>query len=127
LIEDNDRPAIRLVQHFVQEQIVKRLAFQDQALVWRIARNQPRQIRRLGVFDREIARQFSVKGGYAFAGRPQLVMTPSGIEQRGLHRMAAPKPNSITVAAAPPTVPVAAFASAQQFLAAFIIPASQLI
>ena len=45
-------------------------AFQHQPLMRRIARNQPVEIGPLGVFDREIRRQFAIERGYAFACGP---------------------------------------------------------
>jgi len=91
LIEHDKRPGRIGIHHFVQEAIFQRIAIQHQALVRRIAGDQPGKVSRLGIFDREIGRQFAIKRGDAFARGPQLAVVAFRILERGLHGMAAPQ------------------------------------
>ena len=70
LIEHNQRPCRLAQQNVIEENIIKRVAFQHQALMRRILGDKPRQIGGLGIFQREILGQFTVERGNALAGGP---------------------------------------------------------
>ena len=65
-------------------------AFEHEPLVRRVARDEAGEILHVGIFDREIGRQFSVERGHALARRPQLAVDAVRVQQGRLDRMAAP-------------------------------------
>jgi hypothetical protein len=65
LVEHDDRAARVAVDHVAEMQLVEREAFEHEALVRRIARDEPAEVGDLGVFERKVrlaarrrARQF---------------------------------------------------------------------
>jgi hypothetical protein len=97
LVEQHQSAAFGFIQHVIQRHIIQRQAFQHQALVRRVARHQPGQVHRLGIFHRQVARQFGVMIVQHFLDRfacaPQLLGRAVRVGQRRFHRVAAPQPH----------------------------------
>lgn len=93
LIEHHQRTGRVAAQYLVKEDILQRIAIEHQSLMRRIARDQPGQVSRLGIFDREIGGQFAIKRGNAFAGCPKLAVVAIRVLECGFDRVAAPQPH----------------------------------
>ena len=85
LVEHDDGPGGIAEQHVAEENILQRVAFQHQPLVRRITGDQPGEIARRSIFDREIGRQFPIEAGDAFLGCPQLAVVAFRVLERGFH------------------------------------------
>ena len=70
LIEDDDGPVGIAAQNFIEMDIFQRRAFENQPLVRRILCNKPRQILHIGIFQREVFWQFTIKRFDGFARGP---------------------------------------------------------
>ena len=70
--------------------IFQRRAFEHQTLMRGVLCHQTREIRDIGIFDREICGQFAIEGLDPLTRRPQLAVHPVGVLQCGFDRMATP-------------------------------------
>jgi hypothetical protein len=93
LVKHNDGPGRIAIQNVAQEDIFQPVAFENQSLMRRIARDQTRKISTLRIFEREVFGQIAVKRCYAFARCPQLTVLTLRVVKRCLNRMMAPQPH----------------------------------